>query len=132
MRRSKQFLLVAAALFGIFLAPVCTAGVVTAQASDKAACEGLGGNFNGGTCDVADQPNLDEVIARIIQVMSAIAGVAAVIMIVISGFRFITANGDSSTVAAARRTLIYALVGVAIVAVSQTIVWFILRETVAG
>jgi hypothetical protein len=130
MRKSKQFLLVIAALSGLLFTPLFAAGTVSAQASEKAACEGLGGNFNGGECSVADQPDIEEVIARVIQVMSAIAGVAAVIMIIISGFRFVTANGDSNTVAAARRTLIYALVGVVVVAISQTIVWFILRKTV--
>lgn len=130
MRKSKQFLLVAAALFGILFTPVLTFGTVAAQASEKAACEGLGGRFSGGKCSVTNQPDIETIIARVIQVMSAIAGVAAVIMIIISGFRFVTANGDSNTVAAARRTLMYALVGVIVVAVSQTIVWFILDETV--
>jgi cytochrome bd-type quinol oxidase subunit 2 len=115
---------------GIFLAPLLAVGTAGAQASEKAACEGLGGNFNGGSCSVAGQPQIDTVITQVIQVMSAIAGVAAVIMIIISGFRFITANGDSSTIAAARRTLIYALVGLVIVAISQSIVWFVLGRTV--
>lgn len=130
MRKSKHFVLVVAAVFGLLFAPLFVGGgTVAAQASDQAACEGLGGTWNG-ACSVANQPSIDGVVLRVIQLMSAIAGVVAVIMIVISGFRFITANGDSSTVAAARRTLIYALVGLVVVAISQTIVWFILRRTV--
>jgi hypothetical protein len=52
-------------------------------------------------------------------------------MIIISGFRFITANGDAATVAAARRTLMYALVGLLVVLMSQAIVWFILQRVTA-
>lgn len=130
MTKNKRFLLVIAALFSIVLTPLFAVGMVAAQGSDQAACQGLGGTFSGGKCSVPNQPDIEDVIARVIQVMSAIAGVAAVIMIIISGFRFVTANGDSNTVAAARRTLIYALVGVVVVAISQTIVWFILRKTV--
>jgi energy-converting hydrogenase Eha subunit B len=128
MMKTLKLFLAALALIVSFAAPLSQ--TVSAQASKEEACKGLGGNFNGGECTVSgDEPDIETVIARFIQVMSAIAGVAAVIMIIISGFRFITANGDAGTVAAARRTLIYALVGVVIVAISQTIVWFILRST---
>jgi hypothetical protein len=65
MRKSKQFLLVTAALFGIFLTPLFAFGTVAAQASDQAACEGLGGTFSGGKCSVSGQPDINEVIARV-------------------------------------------------------------------
>lgn len=113
---------------GITVAPVVPT-LVAAQASDQAACEGLGGTPTAdGGCTIQDEPDIETTIARVIQVMSAIAGIASVIMIIIAGFRFVTANGDANTVAAARRTMAYALVGVVIVAISQTIVWFVLRS----
>lgn len=130
MRKSKRFLLVVASLFSIVLTPLFAAGTVAAQASDKAACDGLGGTWSNNACSVKDEPDIDTVVANFINVLSAVAGITAVVMIIIAGFRFITANGDSNTVAAARRTLMYALVGVIVVAISQTIVWFVLDRTV--
>lgn len=129
MKKSKT-LLVAVALLASFSLPLFGISLASAQASKEEACKALGGNFNGGECIVAgDQPDIETTISNLINVMSALAGVASVIMIIIAGFRFITANGDAGTVAAARRTLIYALVGVVLVAAAQTIVWFVIRRT---
>jgi ABC-type Zn uptake system ZnuABC Zn-binding protein ZnuA len=126
MKKTKRYLLILTALASIFLAPLLTVGTAAAQASDQAACKGLGGTWKDGGCSVGDQPSIETTISVLISVMSAIAGIASVIMIIISGFRFITANGDPGSVAAARRTLMYALVGVVVVAASQSIVWFVL------
>jgi type IV secretion system pilin len=126
MKKILRIFMVTAALAGLLLAPLVLSETAIAQdAAKEAACEGIGG------CD-DDGASIDEIILRLIQVMSAIAGVAAVIMIIISGFRFITANGDAATVAAARRTLMYALVGLLVVLMSQAIVWFILQRVTAS
>jgi uncharacterized membrane protein YuzA (DUF378 family) len=58
-----------------------------------------------------------------------IVGMAAVIMIIVAGLKFVTANGDSSRVASARNTLIYALIGIAIAALAQVLVHFVLSAT---
>lgn len=129
MKKIKQVVLVLVALCGIATLPLLAPVTVAAQASDQAACEGLGGTPTAdGGCTIQDEPDIETTIARIIQIMSAIAGIASVIMIIVAGFRFVTANGDANTVAAARRTMAYALIGVVIVAISQTIVWFVLRS----
>ena len=72
------------------------------------------------------------VIKASLNILSAVAGVAAVVVVVISGLRLITANGDSSSVASARSGLIYALAGLVIVAVAQAIVHYVLNRVQHG
>lgn len=65
-------------------------------------------------------------IAVSVNILSIIIGATAVIMILVSGLRYITAGSDSNQVSSAKTTLIYALVGVAIAALAQTLVHLVL------
>lgn len=65
-------------------------------------------------------------IMKIVNVVAVISGVAAVIIIVVAGFRFITSGGSSDEVAGARRAIIYASVGLIIIVLARTIVAFVL------
>lgn len=68
------------------------------------------------------------IIKAAINVLSYIIGIAAVIGIVVSGIRLMTSGGDSNAVASARSGLVYSLVGVAIVALAQVLVAFVLDK----
>ena len=50
-------------------------------------------------------------------------------MVIVGGMKYITANGDSGAFASARTTIIYALIGIAIVALAQVLVHFVFNET---
>jgi len=50
-----------------------------------------------------------------------------VIMIIVGGFRYITSGGESGNVSGAKNTLIYAIVGLVIVALAQIIVHYVLN-----
>ncbi len=50
-------------------------------------------------------------------------------MIIYGGFRYITSGGDSGRVGNAKNVLIYAVVGLIIVALAQIIVRFVLTQT---
>ena len=67
-------------------------------------------------------------IKTIINLFSIAAGVATVIMIIYAGFRYIVSGGDEKGVKGAKNTVIYALVGVVLVALVQAIVVFILNR----
>lgn len=67
-------------------------------------------------------------LITIINVFSLIVGIIAVIMIIIGGIRFILSGGDSANVTAARNTILYAIVGLIVVALSQVIVHFVLQR----
>lgn len=65
------------------------------------------------------------VINKAVRLISIIGGVAAVITIIIGGFLFISSGGDPNSVKNARTTIIYAVVGLIIIAASQAIITFI-------
>ena len=67
-------------------------------------------------------------LKRVLNLLALVAGVAAVLLIIINGFRLVVSNGDSNSINSARTGLIYALIGVAVVATAQTIVVFVLDK----
>lgn len=69
-----------------------------------------------------------KVIKIAIQIVAVIMGVAAVIVIIISGVRFITSGGDPNSVKKARDGLIYAVVGILIALLAQGIVSLVLSK----
>jgi hypothetical protein len=66
--------------------------------------------------------------AKIINILSVIVGVVAVVMIIFGGFKYITSGGESGNVSGAKNTLVYAIVGLVIVALAQFIVHFVLNN----
>jgi hypothetical protein len=47
-------------------------------------------------------------------------------MIIIGGFKYVVSGGSDSAVASAKNTILYALVGIIVVAVSQLIIHLVL------
>ena len=100
--------------------------LVAASAAKNDVCEGIG--LTGGKCG-DNGKGLSDVIKNIIKVMSILVGIVAVIMLIIGGFKYITSGGDASNVASAKNTIIYAIVGLIIVALAQVIVQFVIGQT---
>ena len=71
---------------------------------------------------------LNTLIKNVVNILSMIVGVAAVIMIIYGGFRYVTSGGDSGSVTTAKNTILYALIGLVVVALSQVIVKFVLSK----
>lgn len=89
--------------------------------------EGQGGctqDINTGTQTISDT------IKKIVNIFSAIIGIVAVIMIIYGGFKYISSGGDSGNVTSAKNTIIYAVIGLIIVAMAQFIVQFVLGRIV--
>lgn len=129
----KSSLTLGILMFGLLIIPVTFGTPVLAastNASKNEICQGIGQAQ--GSCSSSESKTLDKALASAINVLSIIAGVIAIIMVVISGIKFITSNGDSSSIASARTTLIYALAGLVIVAFAQAIVHFVLNKATHG
>lgn len=69
---------------------------------------------------------IEAFIQNIISLLSWGIGLVAVFMIILGGFKYITSGGESTGVTAAKNTILYAIIGLVIVALSQIIVRFIL------
>lgn len=112
---------------------ICAVGFSSnlALADTKTAIQ-CGVNAANGVNDCTSKPttSLDDTIATVINVLSSLVGVIAVIMIIIGGYRYITSGGASDKVTSAKNTLLYAVIGLVIVALAQVIVKFVLHHTV--
>ena len=71
---------------------------------------------------------ISDVIRRIVNLLSIIVGVVAVIMIIVGGFRYVTSGGSDASVTGAKNTILYAVIGLIIVALAQLIVNFVLSN----
>lgn len=80
-----------------------------------------------GTTEKAES-DINKLISQIVNVLSIIVGIVAVIMIIYGGFRYITSGGESGSVTTAKNTILYAILGLVIVAIAQFIVKFILHK----
>jgi hypothetical protein len=72
--------------------------------------------------------DVTELITTVINILSVLTGALAVIMIIIAGFRYVTSGGSDAGVAAAKKTLMYALIGLVVVSLAQVIVHFVLNN----
>ncbi|HMT56096.1 MAG TPA: hypothetical protein PKD20_04435, partial [Candidatus Saccharibacteria bacterium] len=66
---------------------------------------------------------------NVANLLSAAVGVAAVIVIIVAGVNMTMSQGDSGKVKASRDAIIYAAVGLVVVALSRTIVYFVVNRT---
>lgn len=79
--------------------------------------------------DDADKPDsLTNLIAKIVNILSVLIGTIAVIMLIYGGFRYVTSAGNDAGVQAAKNTILYAIIGLIIVALAQVIVKFVLTN----
>lgn len=118
------FLLVAS----MFILAPSTAGAADIQGS---LCQGANLEVGGSTDCTTDDPQgkVNDTITFVINIFSIIVGVVAVIMIIVGGLKYITSNGDSNNVTSAKNTILYAIIGLVVVALAQFVVRFVLSKT---
>jgi hypothetical protein len=110
------------------VAPMVPATAYGADAK-SAICDGIT-TTTGNGCDVSPNSNkIRSALKLVLEVLSFIVGIAAVIMIIIGGFRYVISAGDGANTAGAKNTILYALIGLVIVAFAQLIVKFVLNKS---
>lgn len=125
--------------------PVLAVASPIASAQSNSINDGLscGANLNvsgvssaGTSCPPLDDgtagAKVDSIIKLVINIFSLLVGVVAVIMIIIGGLKYITSGGDSGNVTGAKNTILYAIVGLVVVALAQIVVKFVLSKTVTS
>jgi hypothetical protein len=141
IQKIKHYLLITASLL-MMSAPALVPVAVAADAADSNGCgtntanqaaqgasEASGNDVNCNDNSAGDASSLTSLAKNIVNIFSIIVGAVAVIMIIYGGFRYITSGGDSNSVGSAKNTLIYAIVGLIIVALAQIIVRFVLTQS---
>ncbi len=66
------------------------------------------------------------IILRAAQIVSIFVGVAAVIMVIIGGLKYTTSAGDANKVNSAKNTILYAVAGLLLAVLSQSIIIFVI------
>jgi hypothetical protein len=100
-------------------------------ASNKdAVCQGAGivtGSATG--CESPEgTTSVKDIVAKGLNLFSAVIGVVAIVMIMIGGIKYTTSQGDSSQVNNAKNTILYAAIGLTIAALAQVFVQFVLKK----
>lgn len=134
MSRLKRILLTTAAALGL-LVPMAAPALVSAAVEEPKINNNLncGANldFSGDSCNTDTNDagsNVGDLITRVINIISLVVGAVAVIMIIVGGLRYITSGGESGGVTSAKNTIMYAIVGLVVVALAQVIVKFVVNR----
>jgi len=118
-----------ASVFVMGITPVGGGG--TAGTQSQAANEICSGIDLTGSSTCGDQgAAVNNAVSVVINLLSAIIGLVAVVMVIIAGVRFVTSGGDPSKVAGAKSALIYAIIGLVIVALAQLIVHTLISDII--
>ena len=72
------------------------------------------------------------IIPRLINLMLFIVGILAVIMLIWGGIKYATSAGDSNKVTAAKNTILYAVIGLAVAVLAFAIVNFVVSNLTDG
>lgn len=135
MKRLAKFLSTGAVLASLISVASLTGGSVSAlslpmtivgQTAQQQVCAGIG--LAGGNCNAGGASEVNKVLALVINLVSLIVGIAAIVMIIFAGMKFITSGGDPSKVSSAKNSVIYALVGLVVVASAQLAVHYIINK----
>ncbi len=136
LKRIRKTLAVIAASLAVAAVPLALAApAVSAQTAQDDIRTNLkcGTNLDTqvGTCKsdiTAGTTGVNKVIKDVINIFSVVVGVISVIMIIYGGFQYVSSGGDSGKVGNAKNTIIYAIIGLVVVALSQFIVQFVLDK----
>lgn len=132
IKKLKQ-IVVLPALLAMLLVPVFAVNTAGAQIQEHL-CSGV--DLEGpaaGTCEDGETgtAGVQNVVTNIVNWLSWIVGIISVIMIIVGGFRYITSGGASDKVTSAKNTIIYAIIGLIIVALAQFIVRFVIGQAIS-
>ncbi len=103
----------------------CGGGFSAAQCS---ACSGISELGTSQDC-ASGGSGVTNIISTGVSILSYIIGVVAVVMIIISGIRFATSGGNSSSVESSKKMLIYAILGLVLAALAQVLVRWVLNSS---
>jgi hypothetical protein len=127
-----ELLISSSLALSLLFTPLTASAQIVPLAEKTEVCQGI--NANGSNaCDTNAVGTLNTTLGEFITIFSVIIGIITVIMVMVSGFKLITSNGDPNGVSSAKTTLIYALIGVLVVVVAQVLVHFVIYHAqVAG
>lgn len=123
-KKLTALLIVPAIVLGVGLTTV-TVGAQGAQIKDGLKSANSGKEVKGGV-------KVKSTVGSIVNWLLFAIGAIAVIMIVWGGIKFATSAGDSNKVTAAKNTILYAVIGLAVAVLAFAIVNFVVNHLTDG
>lgn len=127
MKKLKLFITSILIGFGILMSVTPVAHASLFQNSVDQACSGVNLSDTSQTCGDSSS-NVNGALTLAINVLSLLGGIFAVIMLIIGGLKYITSQGEASNTAGAKNTILYAIIGLVVIALAQVIVRFTLNK----
>ncbi len=129
----KHFLIALSALGVMIGFGVHGGGNIFAQScSGATTTEGAISCGVGGTTGVpvtgTPEVRINSTITKIINYLSLVGGILAVIFLIVGGYKYITSGGDANKTSSAKSTIVYALIGLVVVVLAQVVVRFVLNR----
>lgn len=121
----KKIKLLALITLGFVPLALAAAPAVTYASTSSEIQSGID-QATGGNVSSDPAGSLSSIIRDILNILSAFAGILAVVMIIVAGFRYTASAGSEESVKKAKSSIVYAIIGVVIVAVAQVIVHFVI------
>lgn len=122
----------ATTLIAVVVSAILLLTAQTAFAQDPlgAVCTGSGASSAACQSRTTDNPLLgaNGILTKVVQIVVMITAVASVIMIMVGGFQYITSTGDSAKINKAKDTILYAIIGLVVAVIAQSIVSFVLQR----
>lgn len=115
-------------LLAILIVPVCLQLVTPICAFAESDVQSAACQAGNPLCNQGSDDPINETIGKITKFIALIGGFVAVVIIIISGIKFTTSNGDPQKAASARNGVIYAVIGLIVIVAAQAIILFILNR----
>jgi cytochrome bd-type quinol oxidase subunit 2 len=132
IKNLKSIIVAVACLCGVVAPILAPVPAFAATSIEQNLCGGTNASATTGDCQTGQaNSQVSKIMTNIINFFSLLVGIVSVIMIIIGGFQYVMSNGDSGKISTAKNTIIFALVGLIIVAMAQFIVHFVLGK-IAG
>jgi hypothetical protein len=128
MNKIKKYILLIVASLAIILpaTPVVAQGVLDDTCKSNPEATLCQENSNTKNKNTIYGP--DGIITKVVKLLSFVIGFAAILMIMIGGFKYVVSNGDSSSVNSAKNTILYAIIGLVIASLAQAIIVFVINK----
>jgi hypothetical protein len=88
------------------------------------------GGGNSAACSTGEEgiSGNNGIVLKAANLVAIIAGITAVIMIMVGAFQYLTSAGDTGKVTSGKNIIIYALVGLVVIVIARTIVGFVIDK----
>ena len=134
MNKSIKKLLITVSAVGALLFPVLTPAFAGAAGPVANIASGICGGANLSiapeTCAPSSSTDntLENTIKLIVNLLTLFVGFLSVVFLIFGAFKYISSGGDSGKLTAAKNTILYALIGLAIAVVAQVIVQLVIGK----